>query len=30
MHIDDRKGARNRLSGKVASVEKKLKREVNK
>ncbi len=30
MHIDDRKGARNRLTGKVSSVEKKLKREVNK
>jgi len=26
--IDDRKGARNRLSGKVKSVEKRLKREV--
>jgi len=28
--IDDRKGARNRLTGKVQSVEKKLKREVKK
>lgn len=28
--IDDRKGARNRLTGKVDSIERKLKREVNK
>ncbi len=28
--IDDRKGARNRLTGKIKSVEKKLRREVNK
>ncbi len=28
--MDDRKGARNRLTGKVASIEKKLKREVSK
>ncbi len=30
MSIDDRKGARGRLTGKTASVEKKLGREVNK
>lgn len=28
--IDDRKGAKNRLTGKITSVEKKLKREVSK
>ncbi|MFH1374236.1 MAG: MTH1187 family thiamine-binding protein [bacterium] len=28
--IDDRKGARNRLTGKVKSIEKRLRREVNK
>jgi uncharacterized protein (TIGR00106 family) len=28
--MDDRKGARNRLTGKVASIEKRLKREVRK
>ncbi len=28
--IDDRKGARGRITGKIASVEKRLKREVNK
>jgi uncharacterized protein (TIGR00106 family) len=30
MHIDDRKGAKGRLSGKIEAVEKRLGREVNK
>ena len=30
INIDDRKGAKNRLTGKIKSVEKKLKREVKK
>lgn len=29
MHIDDRKGARNRLTGKMASIEKRLGRKVS-
>ncbi len=28
--VDDRKGARNRLTGKVSSIEKRLKREIRK
>ena len=30
IHVDDRKGAKNRLTGKVQSVEKRLGREVSK